>query len=170
MLKPTHVSFEYLRDKRANIFLLVWRRVRYWYQTCPVCAQPRLIFCCSRVGSSGVPTMVGSSDNDREFRRLALNWLRWFTVLVIPDVSGMDYQRPTTSFQMPWGSRVPMWVGSSDGRKFRHASGVPTPHKLQLSYLVFKYAEGQEFRRESGVPTVGSSGIHQEFRHLTLSL
>ena len=105
---------------------------------------------------SEVPT-VGSSDIGREFRRIALNWLRWFTVLVIPDVSGMHDQRPTASFQMPWGSGIPMWVGSSDGRKFRHASGVPTPHKLQLSYLVFKYAEGREFRRESGVPTfIGS--------------
>ena len=48
-------------------------------------------------------------------------------------------------------------------REFRQWSGVPTPHKLQLSYLVFEYAEGREFQRESGVSTVGSSGIHREF-------
>ena len=49
---------------------------------------------------SGVST-VRSSSNGREFRRLVLNQLGEFTVLVIPDVSGMDDQRPMASFQMP---------------------------------------------------------------------
>ena len=88
-------------------------------------------------------------------------------MVVIPDVSGMDDQRPTTVFkctecrEFRRKSEVPT-VGSSDMyREFRHL-------KFSNSVaMVFKYAEGREFRRESGVPTVGSSDIHQEFRRLT---
>ena len=36
---------------------------------------------------------------------------------------------------MCWGSRVLMWVESSDGRKFRHSSGVPTPHNVTVTLL-----------------------------------
>ena len=55
-------------------------------------------------------------------------------------------------------SKVLAFVGSSDtSRTLTQLHG-------------FQYAEGQEFRRESGVPTVGSFGIHREFRRLTLSL
>ena len=58
----------------------------------------------------------------------------------------MPNQKPTAIFK------------SLEGQEFRHASGVSTPHKLQLGYLVFKYAEGREFRRESEVLAfIGSS-------------
>ena len=56
---------------------------------------------------------VGSSDVGREFRWSGVPAIVWsfdvsrltdlekFTVLVIPDMSGMDDQRPTASFQKP---------------------------------------------------------------------
>ena len=80
-------------------------------------------------------------------------------MVVIPDMSGMDGQRPTAVFknlegrefrhesgvptvgssdtsntltQLQWFSNV-LRVGSSDGRKFRHSSGVPTPHIVSVT-------------------------------------
>ena len=133
--------------KELTCFLLVRQ-----YRTCPILI-PNVFGICpviaisllSRLGSSGVPAIVrssnvlrvtdkvtvgavrpippvlipdvsgmcpatikfllfsgwfiGSSNNGREFWCVTLNWLRWFTVLVISDVLGMDDQRPTTSFQ-----------------------------------------------------------------------
>ena len=74
MLKPTHVSFECLRDKRANLFF--WSgidigRVRY------VPRHDKIIVVLGLVRwefrrESGVPT-VGSSGNGQEFRRLVIN-------------------------------------------------------------------------------------------------
>ena len=88
--------------------MLVWQ-----YRTCLVfipdvsgiCPEAeKLLFSGWFVGSSdvgrefrrsGVPAWVGSSDV-AHFDRLG-----GFTVLVIPDVSGMDDQKPTASFQKP---------------------------------------------------------------------
>ena len=169
---PTHVSFECLRDKRANWFFAGLADTgRVWYL--PSNGKVVVLGLVRREfrRESGVLSMVRSSDVMRLTNLESSLWWSYQTCSIfIPDVSGMHGQRPTASFQMPWGSGVPTWVESSDGRKFRHASGVPTPHKLHLSYLVFKYAEGQEFRSESGVSTVGSFGIHREYRRLTLTL
>ena len=70
------------------------------YRTCPVWATrgQRLVFQSlegREFRRSGVPARVGSSDVSH------FNCLEGFTILVIPDVSGMDDQRPTASFQMP---------------------------------------------------------------------
>ena len=72
MLKPTHVSFEYLSDKRANFIfagLVDTGRVRYL----PSSGKIVVLGLVRREfqHKSGVPT-VGSSGKGREFRRLAL--------------------------------------------------------------------------------------------------
>ena len=159
MLKPTHVSFEYLSDKRAYFvfaglaipdmsgihpavvkFLFSgWfigssdrREFRqrsgvstsrnlteieyslWWsYRTCPVWTTrgQRLVFKC-REGrecrrKSGVPT-VGSSDIRREFRHLT----HFNSVTMFSNV---------------------LRIGSSDGRKFWHSSGLLTPHNFTVT-------------------------------------
>jgi len=73
-------------------------------------------------------------------------------VVVILDVSGMDDQRPMASFQNA------LRVGSSDvSREFRQ-SEVPA---------CIGSSNGRKFWHALGVPMVGSSGMHWEFRHLT---
>ena len=79
MLKPTHVSFEYLSDKRANFIFaglaipnmsgIDTGRVRYL----PSSAKTVVLGLVRREfqRKSGAPT-VGSPDMGREFRRLAL--------------------------------------------------------------------------------------------------
>ena len=129
MLKPTHVSFECLRDKRANMFLLVWQyrtsgidtgRVRYLPSNGKVVVLG--LVCREFRRESGVPAMVGSSDVSR-----------------LTDLDG----------SLSWSYRTcPVWT--TRGQR-----------------LVFNCLEGWEFRRESRVLTVGSSGMHREFRYLT---
>ena len=103
-----------------------------------------------------------------------------FTVLAIPDVSGIH-----TGHVRYLSSSYKIIVLGLVRREFRR-SGVPTSRtltdsegSLSWSYrtcpvcmtkgqrLVFKSLEGREFRRKSGVPTVGSSDMCREFRHLT---
>ena len=79
MLKPTHVSFEYLSDKRANfifaglaipdVFGIDTGRVRYLPSSGKIVVL-RLVRWEFR-HKSGVPT-IRSSGNGREFRRLVL--------------------------------------------------------------------------------------------------
>ena len=102
---------------------------------------------------SEVPT-VGSSNVSR-LTDLdgSLSWSYRTCSVFITDVSGMDDQRPTASFQMPWGSEVPTWAESSD------------TSQTSTQLLSFQICWG------SGVLTwVGSSDIHWEFRRLTLIL
>ena len=98
MLKPTHVSFEYLSNKRAN-FIFAGLAIPDVSGIYP--AVVKLLFSGWFIGSSdvgwefrqsGVPAMVRSSDVSH------FNCLGGFTVLAIPDVSGMHDQRPTASF------------------------------------------------------------------------
>ena len=80
MLKPTHVSFECLSDKRANLFFaglaildvsgIDIGRVRYLPSNGNI-VDLGLVHRKFR-RESGVPT-VRSSGNGREFRRLVLN-------------------------------------------------------------------------------------------------
>ena len=103
---PIHVSFECLRDKRANLFLLVWQyqsidigRVRYLPSNGKVVV---LGLVRREFRRSGVSAMVGSSDvsclTDLDG---SLSWSYRTCPVFIPNMSGMDDQRPTASFQMP---------------------------------------------------------------------
>ena len=92
------MRFECLSDKRAN-FIFAGLAIPDVSGIYP--AVVKLLFSGWFVGSSdvgrefrrsGVPARVGSSDVS------LFNCLGGFTVLVIPDVSGMDDQRPTASF------------------------------------------------------------------------
>ena len=80
VLKPTHVSFECLRDKRSNLCFaglaipdvsgMCQATIKFllfsgWFVESSDVSQ--------KFRWSGVPTMVGSSSDGREFRRLALN-------------------------------------------------------------------------------------------------
>ena len=139
-------------DKSANCFL-AGLAIPDVSGICP--AAVKLLFSGWFVGSSdvsrefrqsGVPAWVGSSDVSH------FNWLGGFTVLVIPDVSDMHDQRPTASFQKPWGSGVLTWVGSSD-----------TSYSL-TQLLGFQICWG------SRVPTWVGSSDGWEFQRLTTSL
>ena len=97
---PTHVSFECLRDKRANLFV-VGLAIPDVSGICPAMLK-YLMFLGWFIGSSdmsqefrrsGVPAIIGSSDVSR------LTDLEKFTVLIIPDVFGIHtgcvwYGRP----------------------------------------------------------------------------
>ena len=76
MLKPNHVSFEYLRDKRANLFLLVWQYQIFIPDVSGMGPATIKFFLflgwfvrSSDVGQkfrrSRVPALVGSSDISR---------------------------------------------------------------------------------------------------------
>ena len=92
------MSFEYLRDKSANLcfagLAIHTGRVRY------VPSNDKILDVLGLVRrefrrKSGVPVIIGSFDVS------SLTDLEKFTILVIPDVSGMNGQRPTVSFQKP---------------------------------------------------------------------
>ena len=94
------MSFEYLSDKRANF---IFARLAIPDVSGIYPAVLKLLFSGWFVESSdvsqefrrsGVPARVGSSDVSH------FNCPGGFTVLVIPDVSSMDGQKPTASFQM----------------------------------------------------------------------
>ena len=101
--------------------------------------------------------MVGSSDVSRlTDLEGSLSWSYRTCPVFILDVSSMDGQRPTASFQMPRGSGVLMVGSSGMRREFRHLT------YFNSVIIVFKCAEGREFRRESGVPAfIGSSDASQ---------
>ena len=94
--------------KELTDLLLVWQ-----YRTCPVFTPDVSGICPAAVKLFFSGWFVGSPDIGREFRRSGIlawvgssdvshfNRLGGFTVLVIPDVSGMDDQKPTASFQKP---------------------------------------------------------------------
>ena len=94
MVKSTHVSFEYLSDKRANFIFaglaipdvpgIHTERVRYLPSSCKIVV---LGLVRREFRRSGVSARVGSSDVSH------FNCLRGFTVLVIPDVSGIHTGR-----------------------------------------------------------------------------
>ena len=97
------MSFEYLSDKRAN-FIFAGLAVLIPDVSGIHPAVVKLLFSgwfvrSSDVGRefqrSRVPARVGSSDVSH------FNCLGGFTVLVIPDVSGMHDQRRTASFPKP---------------------------------------------------------------------
>ena len=101
MLKPTHVSFEYLSDKRAY-FAFAGLAIPDVSGIHPVVVK--LLFLGWFVGSSdvgreswhgsGVPTSRTSTDLEGSLSR------SYQTCSVfIPDMSDMDDQRPTASFQ-----------------------------------------------------------------------
>ena len=154
---PTHVSFECLRDKRANWFLADLA-IPDVSGICP--AMVKLLF-------SG--WFVGSSDISREFRWsgvLAMVWVPtsrtltnlesslWWSYRTSPVWTTRGQRlvfKCLESQEFRW-SEVPAWVASFD-----------TSHTLTQLH-------GFQIYWESGVPTVGSFGIHQEFRRLTLSL
>ena len=102
MLKPTHVSFEYLSDKRAN-FIFAGLAIPDVFGIYP--AVVKLLFSGWFVGSfdgresrhgSGVPTCRTSTALEG-----SLSWSYRMCPVFIPDVSGMHDQRPTASFQKP---------------------------------------------------------------------
>ena len=79
VLMPTHVSFEYLRDKRANLFLLVWQ---YW--TCSVWI-PDVSDICPVMIKLFSGWFIGSSDVSQEFRRSGVS-----AMVGISDVSRLN--------------------------------------------------------------------------------
>ena len=126
---PTHVSFECFRDKKANLFFVGLAipdvfsihtgRVRYLPSNDKIVVL-RLVRResqqWSRVLASRALTNLESS----------LWWSYQMCLVFIPDVSGMDDQRPTASFQNALRvrssnvsrefrrSEVPACVGNSD--------------------------------------------------------
>ena len=96
------MSFECLRDKRANLFF-AGLAIPDVSGICP--ALVKLLFSGWFVGSfdgwefwqwSGVPTSRALTNLES-----SLWWSYRTCPVFIPDVSGMDDQRPTASFQMP---------------------------------------------------------------------
>ena len=96
------MSFECLRDKSANCFL-AGLAISDVSGICP--AAVKLLFSGWLVGSSdgresrhgsGVPMSRTSTDLE-----VSLSWSYRTCPVFTPDVSGMDDQKPTASFQKP---------------------------------------------------------------------
>ena len=187
------MSFECLRDKRANLFFCWSGKIQNVFGICP--AMIKVLFSGWFLGSSevsqkfrrsGVPAMVRSSDISSLTDLESSLWWSYRTCPVfIPDMSGICPAMVKLLFSgwfvgssdVSWKfqrSEVPTMAGSSDVLHLTDLDG-----SLSWSYqtclvwttrgqrLVFKCLEGRKFRRESGVPTVGSSGMRREFQHLT---
>ena len=133
-------------SKELTLSLLVWQ-----YQTCPVLIPDVSDICPAVLKLLFSGWFVGSSDGRESRQGLGVPTSRTLTDLE-GSLSWLHDQRPTASFQKPWGSEVPTWVGSSDMcREFRHLTNFNSVTWFS-NLLRVGSSDSREFRHSSGVP------------------
>ena len=133
---PIHVSFEYLRDKRANLFFAGL-------------AIPDVSGICLATVKFLVFSgwFVGSSNVGREFRRSG--------------VPGMGREFRRLALQLTWRVHCP----GHTGRVWYSYRTCPV-WTTRVQRLVFKCLEGREFRRSEVPTFFGSSDASQHHCNL----